>query len=152
MPVHEKAAIINKWSSVRIEYGIRHGDVLKWAAILVGIGVGLAFFFIYWNRSLAGKVKERTIELEDSNLLLSNEISVRREAELALRESRDYLESLTDSLADAVFSVNLPDRTIAWAAGFLTFESIAFMKLPVGGSLPAFFVAGALYYVLSRRK
>ena len=41
---------------------------------------------------------------------------------------------------------------IAWAAGFLTFESIAYMKLPVGGSLPAFFVAGALYYVLSRRK
>ena len=115
MPVHEKAAIINKWSSVRIEYGIRHGDVLKWAAILAGIGVGLAFFFIYWNRSLAGKVKERTIELEDSNQLLSNEISVRKEAELALRESRDYLESLTDSLADAVYSVNLPDRTIAWA-------------------------------------
>ena len=40
---------------------------------------------------------------------------------------------------------------IAWAAGFITFESIAFMKLPVGGSLPAIVVAGTIYYVLSRR-
>ena len=47
------------------------------------------------------------------------------------------------------FNIN---AIIAWAAGFITFESIAFMKLTVGGSLPAFIVAGTIYYALGRRK
>jgi len=40
----------------------------------------------------------------------------------------------------------------SWAAGFITFEFIAFMKYTVGGSIPAMFVAGLLYFSLTRMK
>ncbi len=42
------------------------------------------------------------------------DISQRKLAEEALRQSRDYLQFLTDSMADAVFSIKLPERTIEW--------------------------------------
>jgi putative hydroxymethylpyrimidine transporter CytX len=40
----------------------------------------------------------------------------------------------------------------AWAVGFILFEAIAVLKLPVGGSLPALAAAGLVYYLLSRPK
>jgi len=46
--------------------------------------------------------------------LLDN-ITERRRAEQALRESRDYLERLTNSMWDAVFSIKMPERVIEWA-------------------------------------
>jgi len=39
---------------------------------------------------------------------------------------------------------------VAWALGFLLFEGIAWMKIPVGGSIPAMLVAGAVYFILVR--
>ena len=36
----------------------------------------------------------------------------------------------------------------AWALGFLLFEGIAWLKLPVGGSVPALLLSGAAYYVI----
>jgi NCS1 family nucleobase:cation symporter-1 len=38
----------------------------------------------------------------------------------------------------------------AWLAGFVTFEIIALVKYPVGGSIPAMLVAGLIYYFISR--
>ncbi|MBN2284721.1 MAG: putative hydroxymethylpyrimidine transporter CytX [Deltaproteobacteria bacterium] len=38
----------------------------------------------------------------------------------------------------------------AWAAGFATFEVIAWMKWSVGGSLPSMAVAGLFYYLATR--
>ncbi len=43
------------------------------------------------------------------------DITERKQAEKALQESRDYLEKLTDSMWDAVFSVKMPERVIEWA-------------------------------------
>ena len=40
----------------------------------------------------------------------------------------------------------------AWVAGFVTFEFIALMKYPVGGSIPSMLVAGLIYFFLSRGK
>jgi putative hydroxymethylpyrimidine transporter CytX len=40
----------------------------------------------------------------------------------------------------------------AWAAGFVTFEFVAMMKYPVGGSIPAMLVAGLIYYFITRGK
>ena len=111
----EKAAIINKWSSVKVEYGIRPGDVVEWILLVAGAASIIVILFVFWNRALAKKVRERTYELESSNKSLAVEVAQRTEAEKLLRDSRDYLKNLTDSLPDAVFSVKLPERKIEWA-------------------------------------
>ncbi|RLC12804.1 MAG: hypothetical protein DRI24_16920, partial [Deltaproteobacteria bacterium] len=76
---------------------------------------GIVLLFLFWNRTLAKRVKERTSELSRSHKLLEDEVAERTKAEELLRESRDYLKNLTDSLADAVFSVKMPERKIEWA-------------------------------------
>jgi PAS domain-containing protein len=43
------------------------------------------------------------------------DISERKQAEEALRQSRDFLEHLISAVPDATFSVKLPERTINWA-------------------------------------
>ncbi|MDH4012288.1 MAG: PAS domain S-box protein, partial [Desulfobacterales bacterium] len=43
------------------------------------------------------------------------DISERKKAEEALRQSRDFLEHLISAVPDATFSVKLPERTINWA-------------------------------------
>jgi len=42
------------------------------------------------------------------------DITERRQAEEAIRENRDYLEKLTNSMWDIVFSVRMPERIIEW--------------------------------------
>jgi purine-cytosine permease-like protein len=39
---------------------------------------------------------------------------------------------------------------ICWAIGFFVYELIAFMKYPIGGSMPSLFVAGLCYYSITR--
>ncbi|MFC1601257.1 transporter substrate-binding domain-containing protein [Candidatus Sumerlaeota bacterium] len=66
MPAVEKAAIVNRWSTVRIEHGIRPADMLKW---VLGIGATAACFillFAVWNRLLKQKIDERTATLAES--------------------------------------------------------------------------------------
>ena len=41
---------------------------------------------------------------------------------------------------------------ICWAIGFIVYEMIAFLKYPIGGSMPSLFVAGACYYFITRCK
>ncbi len=41
-----------------------------------------------------------------------------------------------------------PIAILCWAAGFLTFEWVVWTGYPIGGSLPSFLVAGALYFIL----
>jgi len=43
------------------------------------------------------------------------DISERKQAEEALRQSRDFLEHLISAVPDAIFSVKIPERTINWA-------------------------------------
>ena len=38
----------------------------------------------------------------------------------------------------------------AWVIGFIVFNFISFKRLSFGGSLPSFFTAGVLYYILTR--
>lgn len=65
IPADEKAAIINKWSTVRIDYGIRPTDVLKWLLGVLGVASIIVLLFVTWNRQLGRKVRERTAELMD---------------------------------------------------------------------------------------
>ena len=43
------------------------------------------------------------------------DISERKQAEEALRQSRDFLEHLISAVPDAIFSIKIPERTINWA-------------------------------------
>ena len=111
----EELAIRNKYLSIKYELGTSIKDVLRWVLVVGGSAFGIVLLFVFWNRSLATKVRERTHELTNSNILLTAEVAQRTKAEKLLRESRDYLKNLTDSLPDAVFSVKMPERTIEWA-------------------------------------
>jgi PAS domain S-box-containing protein len=107
MPGHEKAAIVNRWSTVKFEHGIRPDDVIKWVMGIVLAALFIILVFLGWNRTLNRRVRERTIAFE-------NEMAERKRTEVKIRESRDYLENLTDSMADAVYSVKMPERKIEW--------------------------------------
>lgn len=37
---------------------------------------------------------------------------------------------------------------VAWALGFIIFEGITWLKIPIGGSIPSLLLAGAFYFVL----
>jgi len=115
MPASEKTAIMNKWSSVKVDYGISPNVVVKWVLIVLSGSICVAVMFLLWNRNLAKKVRERTVELETSNQALTAEVAKRTNAEKLLQESSDYLESLLDSMPDAVFSIKMPERVIEWA-------------------------------------
>ena len=111
----EKTAIRNKYVALRYKQGVGKAEVLKWSLVLFGTAFGIIALFTFWNRSLSKKVRDRTVELESSNQSLSLEVAERTKVENALRENRDYLKTLMDSLPDAVFSVKLPEREIVWA-------------------------------------
>ncbi|MBW1939156.1 MAG: transporter substrate-binding domain-containing protein, partial [Deltaproteobacteria bacterium] len=111
----EKMAIRKKYMSIKYEHGIRIKDVLKWGLGFGGGAFLIILLIVFWNRSLATKVRERTVELEGSNKALKGEVTERTKAENELHESRDYLKNLTDSMPDAVFAVRMPERTIEWA-------------------------------------
>ena len=113
----EKTAIRNKYVALRYEQGINCAEALKWALIVSGSTLGIVLLFVFWNRSLTQMVHQRTDELESSNESLVTEVAERTKAEKALRESRNYLENLTNSLPDAVLLVKMPERVIEWANG-----------------------------------
>ena len=64
--------------------------------------------------NLTGSVIRKQSGEADWFVAIVEDISQRKSAEMALRQSRDYLQFLTDSMADAVFSIKLPERTIEW--------------------------------------
>ena len=112
----EKTAISKKYVALRYEQGINKAAALRWILIVVGGAFGIIAFVIFWNRSLASQVRNRTAELNRTNQSLAAEVDQRQQAEKRVRASRDYLKSLTDSMPDAVFSVSMPDRKIEWVS------------------------------------
>ena len=44
-----------------------------------------------------------------------------------------------------------PAALTAWAVGFAVFQTLAALKLPVGGSIPSILVAGLIYWMWARR-
>lgn len=66
LPAEEKAAIINKWSTVRVEYGIRSSDIKKWGLVAVLSLLSIITIFTTWNKQLSRRVAQRTAELSDS--------------------------------------------------------------------------------------
>ena len=97
IPLEKKTAIINKWTPIRFEHGIQASDLVKWA---VGISGGVLIVvgaFLLWNRSLAGRVRQRTRELERMTEKLKVEIAEKIRTETALQESRRYTDKLIET-------------------------------------------------------
>jgi len=69
------------------------------------------------GRVIPVEVNARRIEYKGEPAILAvvRDITDRKRAEEELRKSRDYLERLTNSMWDAVFSVKMPERVIEWA-------------------------------------
>jgi PAS domain S-box-containing protein len=68
----EKAAIIGKWSVVRVEHGIKPEDVLKWVLVGCAIAVGIGLLLVFWNRSLNRRVHLRTAEVVEGQARFRN--------------------------------------------------------------------------------
>jgi PAS domain S-box-containing protein len=66
MPEDERTAIINKWTTLRVEHGIRSSDVLRWALGAAGVAALVALLLVTWNRQLTRSVGKRTAELKES--------------------------------------------------------------------------------------
>ncbi|MET0084075.1 MAG: transporter substrate-binding domain-containing protein [Sedimenticola sp.] len=62
----EMSAIINKWSTVKVEHGIRPGDLVKWGLIALLSTTAIVAVFITWNLQLKRRVDQRTSELRQS--------------------------------------------------------------------------------------
>ena len=64
--------------------------------------------------NLEQMIIDRTQSLDQANEQLKREILEHKKTEEFLKASRDYLEKLTDSMWDAVFSVKMPENSIEW--------------------------------------
>lgn len=102
----EKAAIINRWTTVKFEHGIRPGDVLKWLLLSVGAAAGIVLWFVFWNRMLRQLVRERTAELAAANQTLSAEVDERRTAENALAEKEAQALALINAVSSPFFLID----------------------------------------------
>jgi two-component system sensor histidine kinase UhpB len=111
MPPEEKAAIVNRWTTVRFEHGIRPGDVLKWLLLSVGAGAGIVLWFVFWNRMLRRQVQERTADLAAANQTLADEIDEHRAAEKALAEKEAQELALINAVRSPFFMIH-PDGTL----------------------------------------
>jgi len=123
-------------------FTLSNGAGLKPLGLRPGEVVGQSVFDVYRDvpqicednrRALAGETLTSIVEvgdlvyeshyspLQDKNgevigmVGVSTDITERKRMEEALKESRDYLKRLTDSMWDAVFSVKMPERVIEWA-------------------------------------
>ena len=76
-------------------------------------------------------VAKRTAELTATNKTLEAEIAERKKAEAELWKSRNYLNNLTNSIGDAVFSVKLPERKIEWVNNSIFLRSVMSLTMPI---------------------
>jgi PAS domain S-box-containing protein len=121
---------LEKWLAVKVGERQVIPGWINW--MLVGIGVVVLLLF-GGNFILRSQVRSKTKELRQ-------DIFERKQAEEELRASRDYLEKLTNSMWDAVFSVKMPERVIEWAND--SFRLIGYEPSECIGKSPDFLYAG----------
>ncbi|MEN8689387.1 MAG: transporter substrate-binding domain-containing protein [Desulfobacterales bacterium] len=97
IPDEEKNEIINRWTPITFEHGIHASDLVKWALGITGGVLIILGAFLLWNRSLAGRVRQRTRELEATTENLETEIAKKTRAEISLQESRRYTDKLIET-------------------------------------------------------
>ena len=65
--------------------------------------------------SLEHRVVERTVELSDANDALTGEIAERRHAEAELRRSKEFAETVLNSMSESIAIIDVADLTIVGA-------------------------------------
>jgi PAS domain S-box-containing protein len=103
----EKAAIINKWSSVKFDHGISPAFVWTWVLIVAIAVSGTLLLFLLWTKSLKKQVQNRTAELSAANLLLEFEIAEHKLIGEKLLISESKYRTLLENLPQKIF---LKDR------------------------------------------
>jgi PAS domain S-box-containing protein len=111
--------IMAKWEPKEVvfqtrEQSRRQKTILFTICAIAGTAFAMVVLFMIWTRSLKHKVRQRTSELVSINESLEAEVAERKKVENSLRDSRDYLKNLTDSMGDVVFSIKMPERNIEW--------------------------------------
>jgi len=88
--------------------------------------------------NLEQMIIDRTQSLDQANEQLKREILEHKKTEEFLKASRDYLEKLTDSMWDAVFSVKMPENSIEWvndSYGIIGYDPDEYAgRIPLSGS------------------
>jgi len=107
IPAAEKAAIINKWSSVKFDHGISPAFVWTWVLIIAIAVLGILLLFFLWTKSLKKQVQKRTFELYAANQSLKSEIVKRKHAGEALANSESKYRDLIDNSLLGVFDADL---------------------------------------------
>ncbi len=124
----EKTAIRDKYVALRYEQGMNKARVVKWVLIACFGASGVVLFFVIWNRSLAGRVKQRTIALESTAESLKTEIAERNRTETALQNSRRFTDNLIETAnvmivgLDEKGNVNLFNPAAEKITGYTSFE------------------------------
>ncbi|MDX2448597.1 MAG: PAS domain S-box protein, partial [Desulfobacterales bacterium] len=62
----EKTAIRKKYLAIKYQQGIDKAEVLKWVLMVAVVAFGVVLVFMFWNKQLSRKIKERTSELSES--------------------------------------------------------------------------------------
>ncbi len=83
--IQEQDEIRNRYISIHYKQ-LNTAAIVKWALVTGFIISGIIVLFFFWNRSLANKVKDRTLSLENSKKTLESEIVDRKKTESTLME------------------------------------------------------------------
>ena len=84
IPPEKMSSLVNKWSTIKFDHGIRTSDILKWVLAVTGVAAVIILLFVGWNRQLARRVQWRTAELQDTVQSLATQVKEREAAEKAL--------------------------------------------------------------------
>ncbi len=103
MTPDEHATILNRWLSIRYEYGINKTEVIKWGLMIIFLSASILIGILYWNRRLKKEVRQRN------------------RAEEKLKESTQYYQAL--------FNKNRDGYAINRGSGELIDPNPAFAKM-----------------------
>jgi signal transduction histidine kinase/CheY-like chemotaxis protein len=87
----EKTAIRKKYLAIKYEQGINKTEVLKWILSVGGVGLGIVFMFLFWNRRLSREIMKRKQTEEDLK-------RARDDAEAANQAKSIFLASMSHEL------------------------------------------------------
>jgi PAS domain S-box-containing protein len=85
-----------------------------WLNSILWVAVAALLLFALWTVALRVQVRRKTGELEDKNLRLEREITVRAQAEKALREAQGSIAGVIDAMPSLLAGVDAEGRVTLW--------------------------------------
>jgi PAS domain S-box-containing protein len=96
MTPDEHATILNRWLSIRYEYGINKTDVIKWVSGIAGIAVLFILSVLIWNRRL------------------KNEVIFRKNMQLQIQEKEKALRLSLDAAKAGTWTWDIKTGEVIW--------------------------------------